>query len=459
MTAFVHSGSARHSLICGEIIDACAMLPAASFDAVLCDPPYGLSFMAKRWDYDVPTIEQWRAILRVLKPGAPILAFGGTRTYHRLVCALEDAGAEIRDQIAWIYGSGFPKSQDASKALDAAAGAERPITGTRVLTGNAAQTTAEKGGTYASNTDAIGVPPKTIYTTGPATAAAHQWEGYGTALKPAIEPIVLARKPLDGTMAANIAAHGCGPLAIDACRIESETRPKPAQKLSPDPVTTYGRGLNGGTYEGTTEQGRWPANVIMDEAAGAMLDAQSGDRPVSGGAKAGRLHTNRGVGYSGGGSGASFRLPNDAGGASRFFYCAKASRSEREAGLEGFPILSGGALTDREDDSIGLGNPRAGAGRRGGRRNPHPTVKPIDLARYLATLIRPAPPPGATLAGSLLVPWSGVGSELIGALAANWAAVVGIERESSRSPNPEHRNPYCDVAAARVAHWLAGATK
>lgn len=315
------------------------------FDACVCDPPYELGFMGKAWDkagvsFDPAT---WAAVLASLKPGAHMLAFGGTRTYHRITCAIEDAGFEIRDQLAWLYGTGFPKSLNVG-------------------------------------------------------------DGMGTALKPAQEPICLARKPLVGTVAANVLAHGTGGINIDACRIAG-----PPSGLTPYVRSTTPPGYELGMAKAgkpvTFEDhalGRWPANVLLDEAAAAMLDEQSGTSKdgvaVKSNTPVGKItghifqfgNTGRDQTYGG------------SGGASRFFYVAKADASEREEGLTG-PRRSGGELTDREDGTDGLKSPRAGAGRNGGRRNFHPTVKPIDLMRYLVRLITP---PG----GAVLDPFMGTGT-------------------------------------------------
>jgi len=207
-----------HVIACGDVLENLRELPDNSFDGLLCDPPYGFRFMNKKWDYDVPRREVWAECLRVLKPGAALLSFGGARTFHRIATAIEDAGFELRDCLCWLYGKGFPKSLNVGLALDKAAGAERPIIGERTLTGNAAISTAEKGGTFGVQVGSI--PAKVVNVTGPATALAQQWDGYGTALKPGWEPIILARKPLDGTVAANVTRWGTGALAIDACRLE-----------------------------------------------------------------------------------------------------------------------------------------------------------------------------------------------------------------------------------------------
>lgn len=383
-------------IIVGDVREELSRLEPESFDAVLCDPPYELGFMGRAWDRSGVAFDAdvWRGVLRACRPGAHLMAAGGTRTYHRMACAIEDAGWEIRDCIAWMYGSGFPKSLDVSKALDAAAGAVREVVGENP------HARPSDGQSF----HAMGIkthPP----ITAPSTPAAVQWSGYGTALKPAHEPITLARKPLDGTVAANVTAHGCGGLAIDAGRVGTDDN------------------LNGGAYVGDGKRaslfglqntglsfvqpsGRWPANVILDPEAGAMLDAQTG--------------------------------ADLDGGASRFFYCAKTSTSERNAGLDDLPELM--CLDDREPGSAGLDSPRAGAGRTGAARNPHPTLKPIDLTRYLARLMLPPP---LDRPRRLLVPFSGAGSEMIGALLAGWDEVVGIEL------SPE----YADIARRRIAHW------
>jgi hypothetical protein len=193
------------TLYCGDCLAVLRTLPESSVDAVVTDPPYGLSFMGKRWDYDVPSVEIWAECLRVLKPGGHLLAFAGTRTQHRMAVRIEDAGFEIRDMIAWVYGSGFPKSLDVSKAIDKAAGAEREVVGT-----------VKKTPSASANCNEGWVRPwaegkTTMDITAPATPEAQQWQGWGTALKPALEPITVARKPLsEGTVAANVLAHGTG---------------------------------------------------------------------------------------------------------------------------------------------------------------------------------------------------------------------------------------------------------
>jgi site-specific DNA-methyltransferase (adenine-specific) len=242
-------------------------MPSNSVDSIVTDPPYGLSFMGKRWDYDVPSVEIWAECLRVLKPGGHLLAFAGTRTQHRMAVRIEDAGFEIRDMIAWVYGSGFPKSLDVSKAIDKAAGAEREVIGDKmrpdgktVLSARSAIDPAGEGWDRPWRHD----PARTEAQgklTAPATDAARQWEGWGTALKPALEPITMARKPLIGTVAANVLAHGTGALNIDGCRVETtdDCARKPA--LVDDTAAGFGKGLKmGGCGH---DEGRWPANLIL----------------------------------------------------------------------------------------------------------------------------------------------------------------------------------------------------
>lgn len=309
-------------------------------DAVVTDPPYALNFMGAKWDIQVPSVDFWKPVLQILKPGGHLLAFGGTRTYHRMVGNIEDAGFAIRDCITWLYGSGMPKSLDISKAIDKAASAERQVIGTKKGVRNAAGSVtlnqiARPNGT--NNPDAkvcgaFGVGAKSVAidfpVTAPATPEAILWDGWGTGLKPAAELIVLARKPLsEKTVAANILKWGTGALSIDGCRIGTGTGGVKPVYVPNGKNNVYGKGMGGGDWENT--RGRWPANVIFDEEAAALLDQQEA-------------------------------------GASRFFYCAKASKKER-------------------------------------RGSKHPTVKPLDLMQYLCRLVTP---PG----GTVLDPFAGTGS-------------------------------------------------
>jgi site-specific DNA-methyltransferase (adenine-specific) len=370
-----------------DVLDALRAMPDNSFHGCLTDPPYGLSFMGHQWDHGVPSVEVWREVLRVLRPGAHLLAFGGTRTFHRLTCAIEDAGFEIRDCMSWLYGSGFPKSLDVGKVAPAFA-------------------------------------------------------GHGTALKPAWEPIIVARKPLEGTVAANVQRWGCGALAIDACRVDgvvldSERR---ASARGASQFFALGDKQEG---ERHSPAGRWPANVILDEEAGAALDAQSGTLQARGNKAPSTSKKAIGAAYGKYGpasSGPEYNQ-NDSGGASRFFYCAKASRAERDAGLEDFAVVTRAEQTRRKEGSAGSKNPAAGSGSTEGGRNVHPTVKPLALTAYLARLILP-PVEGTRL----LVPFCGSGSEMIGGLRAGWSHVEGIDSWDVA----------VRIARARLAHAAAG---
>lgn len=366
-----------------DVLDALRAMPDNSFHGCLTDPPYGLSFMGHQWDHGVPSAEVWREVLRVLRPGAHLLAFGGTRTFHRLTCAIEDAGFEVRDCLSWLYGSGFPKSLDVGKAVPA-------------------------------------------------------FSGHGTALKPAWEPIILARKPLDGTVAQNVQRWGCGALAIDASRVEGLAE-KPGGKIRS--VRHFDGHETGRADKDAPEPnplGRWPANVILDEEAGAALDAQSGGLRARGNKTPSTSKKALGAAYGKYGpapSGPEYNR-NDSGGASRFFYCAKASKAERDAGLADFepssaPVHGYATLPDRRMDREQVRN---------NPRNIHPTVKPLALATYLARLILP-PVEGSRL----LVPFCGSGSEMLGGLRAGWSHVEGIDAWDVA----------VDIARARLAHERA----
>ena len=276
-----------HTLHLGDCLDVLRTMPDCSVDAVVTDPPYGLAFMGKRWDYDVPSVEVWAECLRVLKPGGHLLAFAGTRTQHRMACRIEDAGFEIRDMIAWVYGSGFPKSLDVSKAIDKAAGAEREVTKHHVQSSTRPN---EHAGASAHIT-----MPNSWDITAPATPEAQQWAGWGTALKPALEPITMARKPLTSTVAANVLEHGTGALNVDGCRVEGEPW-KAHSATGLGSVKFFTEGETPVIEKAPHDAGRFPANLIHD-----------GSEEVVG------------------------LFPVDTkGSAARFFYTAKASASERQ---------------------------------------------------------------------------------------------------------------------------------
>jgi len=248
----------------GDCLDVLRRMDSACVDAIVTDPPYGLSFMGRKWDYDVPSTEIWEQCLRVLKPGGHLLAFAGTRTQHRMAVNIEDAGFEIRDMIAWVYGSGFPKSQNVGKAIDKAAGAVREVIGksARHVSGKANQRTEGLTGS-STFAESIGMG---AYITAPATPEAQQWDGWGTVLKPALEPITVARKPFKGTVAGNVLEHGTGAINIDGCRIETEHK---TVRLSAGQNIYGGNALNKSITKNTSSRdgdirGRWPANLIHD---------------------------------------------------------------------------------------------------------------------------------------------------------------------------------------------------
>jgi site-specific DNA-methyltransferase (adenine-specific) len=420
-----------------------ATLDDNSIDAIVCDPPYELGFMGKAWDnsgiaYDVTV---WQQCLRVLKPGGHLVAFGGSRTYHRLAVAIEDAGFEIRDQIQWIYGSGFPKSLDVSKAMDKQAGATREVVtevredmfGEYEAINSYKVPDAKKVNPHFISSDENRKPHgdynKSYYPTAPSTDLAKQWQGWGTALKPAHEPAVLARKPLCGTVADNVMTWGVGALNIDGTRVNKENdRPLIISTGRKEVVNTYGGTLNGSISSGITNLGRWPANVILDEDAAKALDEQGGERKSGGGNKGGRNDT----AFFGSGSDYNANYEASTGGASRFFYTAKASKAEREAGLYYEEWVKGGGMKGTEDGTLltGSGNERNAL-----RANHHPTVKPLSLMRYLVRLVTP---PG----GTVLDPFMGSGSTGCAAVLEGFD-FVGIDI------TPE----YVAIAEKRIAHY------
>lgn len=378
----------RYALHLGDCLEVLRSIPNDSVDAVVTDPPYGLSFMGKKWDYDVPGTEIWVECLRVMKPGGHLLAFAGTRTQHRMAVRIEDAGFEIRDMIAWVYGSGFPKS--------------------------------------------------------------HNGEWGGTALKPALEPITMARKPLVGTVAANVQAHGTGAINIDACRVPAEYMP----------ANTGAGGLprrrddeerGPGLVTQPHELGRWPANVIHDGSADVMAafpaaPGQMSDASMN--AEALKTQNVYGAMRRGRGDESSANSDNDgavgfkmkpgarrldAGSAARFFYCAKASRKDRNEGTDELPQHIGGMVSNTSGQHITRRDEGYSPKPQG---NNHPTVKPTDLMAYLVRLVTPA-------GGVVLDPFMGSGSTGKAAMREGFG-FIGIEREPS----------YLDIAKSRIHHAL-----
>ena len=375
-----------YSILHGDARDMMLMIGADCFHAIVTDPPYGLKFMGKAWDYGIPGVPFWTEALRVAKPGAHLLAFGGTRTFHRLTCAIEDAGWEIRDCVMWVYGSGFPKSHNISKQIDKMEGVKREVVGTRTDGRGASPSKIAnhgKGDTGIGHADGS----KQVYEETISTSdAARQWEGWGTALKPAWEPIILARKPLIGTVAANVQQFGTGGLNIDGCRVET------SDNLNGGGYSENYQGSSflkyGGKLEFEQPIGRWPANLIHDGSE-EVVELFPQSKSTGGKGEASGLIDNASIygKFSGDNKGANAGGLGDSGSAARFFYCAKVSRSER------------------------------------GEGNTHPTVKPLALMRYLIRLVAPKE-------SLVLDPFVGSGSTII-ACEKEKVHCVGIDNDVS----------------------------
>ncbi|WP_207775394.1 DNA-methyltransferase [Pusillimonas noertemannii] len=365
-------------------------LPDESVDSVVTDPPYELGFMGKGWDSSgiAYNVEVWRESLRVLKPGGHLLAFSGTRTYHRMACAIEDAGFEIRDQIGWLYGSGFPKSRNI---------AEQDMSG----------------------------------------EDSAQWAGWGTALKPAQEPICVARKPLDGTVAGNVLEHGTGALNIDACRVPAEAmRPNTGSGGLPRRHEDECRGR--GTVTQPHSLGRWPANIIHDGSEEVLeAFAQYGERGASApvkGTEASAASTGLITGERARVAGA---FHGDTGTAARFFYSAKASRADRNEGCDGIQDREGGMNSNTSGQHI----TRRDGWKPAPVKNNHPTVKPTSLMRYLCRLVTP---PG----GTVLDIFTGSGSTGKAAVLEGFE-FIGFDLDSDDQGRPLG---YLDIARARIEY-------
>jgi DNA modification methylase len=400
-------------ILIGDCLTRMKELPDNSVDSVVCDPPYHLTtavkatkdltkvnapqfrraakgFMGQTWDGGDVAFrpETWAEVLRVLKPGGHMVAFSGTRTYHRMAAAIEDAGFEIRDMIAWHYGSGFPKSHDISKAIDRAAGVKREVVG---FGDRPSGLHRGKIADYSPKNDDDFAPP----ITAPATDAARQWQGYGTALKPATEPICLARKPLsEKSIAANVLKWGAGALNIDGCRIEHG-----GERLSGGGEQVdhegWGKSLCGRTDSAKAETlGRWPANLChdgSDEVVAGFPETTSGEKAAHHVRTTSK--TKNAFGERVAPQGEVFA--GDSGSAARFFYCAKAASDER------------------------------------GEGNLHPTVKPVALMRWLCRLVTPR-------GGTVLDPFMGSGSTLIAADAEQFNA-IGCELSPEYAAIAERR--------------------
>lgn len=434
----------------GDCLEIMQDMDSNSVDTIITDPPYALEFMGKGWDKVLPPVEVWTEALRIAKPGSMLMAFGGTRTYHRLTCAIEDGGWEIRDCVMWVYGSGFPKSHDISKGIDSQAGATREIVGRKTYAGGHVQNSSEDKlappiGTFVRTQDRRDI-------TDPVTDAAQTWNGYGTALKPAWEPIVLAMKPLDGTFAQNALKWGVAGLWIDGARVpfqgdEDECESKEKNQYADfesGPMTNQVFGKFTKDRDNYNPPGRWPANVIHDGSEEVLQEfAKAGERVSGGGIK------NKYGSYRSERTWNTSKTPGNniicrpsRGTAARFFYCAKASKAERNKGCEGLKEDTSYEHKRRRNqlNSEHRNDSRSNGGYENKaaalKSNYHPTVKPVALMRYLCRLTRM--PEG----GTVLDPFMGSGTTGI-ACKLEGRSFVGIEKEKD----------YCEIAKNRIEAW------
>jgi site-specific DNA-methyltransferase (adenine-specific) len=439
-----------YQILLGNNLDVLPTLPDNSVDSIVTDPPYELGFMGKKWDSSgiAYSVELWQQCLRVLKPGGYLLSFGGTRTYHRMVVSIEDAGFEIRDMISWISNKTFPKSLNIGKAIDKAAGVEREVIGQRTDGMSETAMKPDKGWNANSMTNVIDI-------TMPATDEAKQWDGWGTGLKPTVEPIVMARKPVEGTVANNVLTYGTGGLNIDGSRVgyASDYDKKHQEDIRKGLGTFFG-GNGQAKSEQVSMQGRWPANLIIDQDTAELLDEQTSHLHAAGNKK------DTADGLDNGYNSSSFemsykgrakRTHNDSGGASRFFYVAKASKRDRNEGLDDLEAKTASEMTGRKEGSAGLvmkhedGSDKANAyaGTTGAaRQNFHPTVKPTSLMEYLVKLVTP---PG----GVVLDPFTGSGSTGKAAILQGFD-FIGIELTEEYLPIIQGRLKYAEQLVAEA---------
>ena len=450
-------------LLLGDCLDKLKELDDNSVDSIVTDPPYGLSFMGKKWDYDVPKKKVWKECMRVLKPGGYLLAFAGSRTYHRMAIRIEDAGFEIRDQIMWIYGSGFPKSLNIGKGIDKKFGAEREVIGTKGLNSYKTKEQGQDYGNLRYDFD------KVNELTAPTTDEAKEWEGWGTALKPAHEPIVMARKPLsEKTVVDNVLEWGTGGINIDESRIGVDENDPNHRSIDNKNVHTTNFANNGNPRPDKipnqesqiNSQGRFPANIIFDEEAGKILDEQSGILVSKWGKPSGKK--TKSMFFKEHKEGTDLSTENfigDSGGASRFFYCPKTSKTDRNEGLEHLEDKYYAAGNQAKAE-LKRGNTDFNANKGKGRderhnhnqvgvsKNNHPTVKPTDLMLYLIRLVTPK-------GGTTLDPFMGSGSTGKAAVRGGFD-FVGIEREEEYMEIAQTRiqyeqdNPYNEEKGERV---------
>jgi site-specific DNA-methyltransferase (adenine-specific) len=422
-----------YQILHGNNLDILPSLADNSIDSIVTDPPYELGFMGKKWDSSgiAYSVELWQQCLRVLKPGGHLLSFGGTRTYHRVAVAIEDAGFELRDSIAWLYGSGFPKSLDVSKAIDKQAGAEREAITEVISDIFGDQEVEKKLSNPGSTADRLAMGNNwqdNPVETKPATPEAQQWQGWGTALKPAFEPVIVARKPIEGTVANNVLKWGTGGLNIDGSRIGTETISTHNAPKGSFAGGEPDRGSDTSSYKEHT--GRWPANIILDPYTAELLDEQSGQSTS-------KIGKPRGTEKKGLFANSDYNKVgtehNDSGGASRFFYVAKASKRDRNEGLEGMPIR-------RPDDRTEIGMGTFAEKGVQPAQNFHPTVKPTSLMEYLIKLVTPP-------SGTVLDPFTGSGSTGKAAILQGFD-FIGIEMTEEYLPIIEGRLKHAEAIVA-----------
>ena len=436
----------QYKIINGDSLEVLDTIPENSIDAIITDPPYELGFMGKSWDASgiAYNVELWKKALKVLKPGGYLLAFGGTRTFHRIACAIEDGGFEIRDTIMWLYGSGFPKSLNIGLAIDKKNGVESIDTG--VASPNARPNCDKSNTLYESGTVGKEFNIK---------KATNEWDGWGTCLKPAYEPIIVARKPFKGSLVDNVLEYGVGGLNIDGCRIPFNGDKWESQKTGSsskafnlnDQQREAGTGVLAG-YECTAnDNGRFPANIIHDGSEEATKGMPIGGQN---GSISKPYDMNNRV-YGEYGQCNTWEAYQDSGSAARYFYCAKASSKDRDEGLNGFDVINTGELQGgRKDGTAGSimknadgttrVNPYAGTG--APKKNVHPTVKPTELMQYLVRLVCPK---GATI----LDIFNGSGST------GKAVAFENREREMNYSYIGIELDPeYCKISEGRIDYVL-----
>lgn len=422
-------------IINGDCLTELDKLDANSIDCVVTDPPYELNFMGKGWDNAGVSFSKltWKKCLRALKPGGYLLAFGGTRTYHRIACAIEDAGFEIRDCIMWLYGSGFPKSMNIGLAIDKKRGVKSKIVGYQGSMMDFRDTGRKQKEFSGIDKLSFGQIENSERKENPIYEPQNEWKGWGTCLKPAYEPIIVARKPFKGSLVDNVLENGVGGLNIDECRVGTET-----VSIHNAPAGSFGggepdRGSDTNSYRDSV--GRFPANVILtydendkEEVCGGFPYTKS----TGGSGEASKIHTfqNVRIGSNGKNTGEHLGGLGDSGSAARYFYCAKASKKDRDEGLEKFEESN--AMCDRNPDLASANM----------RRNIHPTVKPTSLMQYLVRLVAPK---GATI----LDPFMGSGSTGKAVMYENkdrdaGYKFIGIEKEEE----------YCKIAEARIKNAM-----